>query len=74
MISQNVLAAVRLDGTFSYVLAGYEGSINDASLIRHAYSKSFKIPSKHFYVGDTGFGSRAGLLVPYPGVRYHLND
>ncbi|KAG5742680.1 hypothetical protein H9Q70_014583 [Fusarium xylarioides] len=74
LISQNVLCAVQLDGTFSYVLAGCEGSVNDASLMRHACSKSLKIPKNRFYVGDAGFGSRQGLIVPYAGVRYHLND
>ena len=32
-VSQNVFAAVKLDLSFSYVLTGAEGSINDASLI-----------------------------------------
>jgi predicted XRE-type DNA-binding protein len=31
-VSQNVFAAVRSDASFSYVLAGAEGSINDALL------------------------------------------
>lgn len=74
LITQNVLCAVCLDGTFSYVLAGCEGSVNDASLMRHACDKSLKMYSQRFYVGDAGFGSRVGLLVPYISVRYHLND
>ncbi|KAJ6782797.1 hypothetical protein PWT90_10388 [Aphanocladium album] len=73
-ISQNVLCAVRLDGTFSYVLAGTEGSVNNASLLQVALQKSFKIPSRRFYVVDTGFGSEAGVLVPFVGVRYHLQE
>ncbi|CCT64144.1 uncharacterized protein FFUJ_04665 [Fusarium fujikuroi IMI 58289] len=74
LITQNVLCAVRLDGTFSYVLAGCEGSVNDASLLRHARSKSLKLYADRFYVGDAGFGACTGLLVPYIGIRYHLND
>ncbi|KAG5764097.1 hypothetical protein H9Q72_007804 [Fusarium xylarioides] len=42
--------------------------------MRHASSKSLKIPMNRFYVGDAGFGSRQGLIVPYAGVRYHLDD
>lgn len=74
LISQNVLAAVKLNGTFSYVLAGAEGSVNDASLIQVALQKSFQIPEKRFYVVDAGFGSEPGLLVPFVGVRYHLQE
>lgn len=74
VITQNVLCAVRLDGTFSYELAGAEGSVNDATLMRHALSKSFRIPKHRLYLGDAGFGAQAGLLTPYPGVRYHLKE
>ena len=35
-ISQSVLAAVHFDGTFTYVVAGGEGRIHDASLCRMA--------------------------------------
>lgn len=73
-ISQNVLAAVTFSGLFSYVLAGAEGSINDASLIREAHTRSFTIPDGRFYLGDAGFGSRKGLIIPYPHVYYHLRD
>lgn len=73
-ISQNVLAAVTFDGLFLYVLAGAEGSINDASLIREAYIRSFVIPDGRFYVADAGFRSRKGLIIPYPHVYYHLRD
>lgn len=73
-VSQNVFAAVQMDGTFTYVLAGAEGSMSDASLAREALSRSFKIPESRFYLGDQGFGIQKGILVPYPNVRYHLQD
>lgn len=69
-----MLFAVRLDGTFSHVLARAEGSVNDATLIRHTRSKSFGVPERRFYLGDAGFDARAGLLTLYPGVRYHLQE
>lgn len=73
-ISQNVLAAVTFDGLFCYVLAGAEGSINDATLLPHAMTRSFKIPSARYYLADAGFGQRKGIVIPYPRVRYHLKD
>ncbi|KAF4976386.1 hypothetical protein FZEAL_6938 [Fusarium zealandicum] len=73
-ISQNVLAAVRIDGTFSYVLAGAEGAMHDSTLTRIATSRSFRIPEGRFYLGDAGFGLQQGILVPYPSERYHIED
>ncbi|SCO43842.1 uncharacterized protein FFNC_09471 [Fusarium fujikuroi] len=73
-ISANVLYAIRLNGTFSYVLTGCKGSVNDASLLQHARSKSLKLYANRFYVRDAGFGAYTGLLVPYIGIRYHLNN
>jgi hypothetical protein len=73
-VTQNVFAAVRRDLSFSYVLAGAEGSMNDASLCDQALSRSFTIPAHRYYLGDSGFGMRRGIVVPFPGVRYHLQD
>jgi hypothetical protein len=74
MITQNVFAAVRSDTSFSYVLAGAEGSIHDATLYDHAFAGGFRVPDNRYYVADAGFGMRQGLTVPYPNVRYHLED
>ena len=73
-ISQNVFAAVRSDLSFSYVLAGAEGSTADASLFSQALGRSFRVPQDRYYIGDAGFGARDGIVVPFPGVRYHLED
>ena len=47
-ITQNEFAAVRLDGTFSVVLAGGEGRLHDARLCRIAIANDFKIPKGRF--------------------------
>jgi hypothetical protein len=74
-VTQNVFAAVRQDGSFSYVLAGAEGSMNDASLLRQALGRRrFTIPLDRYYIGDAGFGLQRGISVPFPGIRYHLQD
>ncbi|KDN63340.1 hypothetical protein CSUB01_10157 [Colletotrichum sublineola] len=73
-ISQNVLAAVNFDGLFVYVMAGAEGSINDASLMKQAISRSFKVPTGRYYLGDAGFACSNGIVTPYPGERYHLRE
>ncbi|KAF4921051.1 ATP-dependent DNA helicase Q-like 3 [Colletotrichum fructicola] len=73
-VSQNVFAAVTFDGLFSYVLAGAEGSMNDATLIRHAQSRSFDVPLGRYYLADAGFACERGIVTPFPGERYHLNE
>ncbi len=73
-LSQNVFAAVRFDGSFAYVLAGAEGSMNDASLLAQALGRSFAIPPHRYYLADAGFGTRRGVIVPFANVRYHLQD
>lgn len=73
-ISQNILAAVKMDGTFSYVLAGAEGRIHDSTLAKIAMTKSFRIPEGRFYLSDAGFGLQEGLLVPYTNIRYYIED
>lgn len=74
MISQNVFAAVRQDFSFSYVIAGAEGSINDASLCAQAFARSFHIPGGRYSVADAGFRYRDDMVLPFPNVRYHLQD
>lgn len=73
-VSQNVFAAVRSNKSFSFVMAGAEGSMSDQTLCNIALEKGFKIPSSRFYLGDAGFGLRRGILTPFPLVRYHLQD
>lgn len=73
-ISQNVFAAVRSDQCFSFVMAGAEGSIQDATLLNWACARGFRVPEDCFYVVDLGFGTRKGILLPFMGIRYHLQD
>jgi hypothetical protein len=74
VVTQNVFAAVRQDYSFLYVMAGAEGSINDASLCTQAFARSFRIPEGRYYVADAGFGYRNDMVLPFPNVRYHLQD
>ncbi|KAM5343085.1 hypothetical protein ACJ41O_004932 [Fusarium nematophilum] len=78
-VSTNVLAAVNFEGRFVYVLAGAEGSINDASMSRIAVvleeeSARLRLPEGRFYLADAGFGVRKGILTPFPRHLYYLRD
>lgn len=73
-ISQSIFAAVSFEGLFQYVLAGAEGSYHDGALILEARENGFTSPRGRFFVADSGFGFRPGILVPFSVYRYHLQD
>ena len=73
-ISQNIFAAVRFDGSFSYILAGGEGSMHDARLLNFARQKGFRIPEDRYYIGDAGFNPAPGIVVPFEQTKYHIQD
>ena len=62
----NVLAAVDFDMRFTYVLAGWEGSAHDASILADSLSRpdGLQIPEGKFYLGDAGYACRPGILPP----------
>ncbi|XP_051202014.1 protein ALP1-like [Lolium perenne] len=74
--SQNVLAAVDFDMRFIYVLAGWEGSAYDASILADSLSRpdGLRIPEGKFYLGDAGYACRPEILPPFRKIRYHLNE
>ncbi|XP_071681839.1 protein ALP1-like [Lolium perenne] len=73
--SQNMLAAVDFDMRFTYVLAGWEGSAHDASILVDSLSRpdGLQIPDDKFYLGDAGYACRSGILPTFRKTRYHLN-
>ncbi|XP_072150119.1 protein ALP1-like [Setaria viridis] len=74
--TQNVLAAVDFDLKFTYVLAGWEGSAHDATILADALEREdgLRVPEGKFYLVDAGYACRPGFLPPYRGTRYHLNE
>ena len=74
--SQNVLAAVDFKMRFTYVLAGWEGSSHDASILADSMSRpdGINIPDGKFYLGDAGYACRPSVIPPFRATRYHLNE
>ncbi|GAV56836.1 LOW QUALITY PROTEIN: DDE_4 domain-containing protein, partial [Cephalotus follicularis] len=73
--TQNVLSTIIFDLKFTYVLAGWEGSAHDSRILNSALLRYRAIqPTGKFYLGDVGYGVRPGIISPYRGVRYHLNE
>ncbi|CAI0462703.1 unnamed protein product [Linum tenue] len=62
--------------TFTYVLAGWEGTASDSRIIKNAFARphGLVIPEGKYYLGDGGLMLRGSLLTPYRHVRYHLKE
>ncbi|XBH58001.1 hypothetical protein VPH35_079513 [Triticum aestivum] len=74
--TQNLMAAVDFDLRFTYVLAGWEGSAHDATVLANALTRErgLQVPPGKYYLVDAGYGAKPGFLPPFRGVRYHLNE
>lgn len=71
----NVLFACTFDLRFCYILPGWEASAHDSTVLTDAIShKGFSIPAGKYYLADAGYPSSNHALVPYRGLRYHLNE
>ena len=78
-ISQNVLAACDFELNFTYVRAGYEGSVNDSTVFKSAVRAGLEVPGTNtYFVADAGYNGasvhQGRLLTPYQNVRYHLKE
>lgn len=60
---------------FTYGSVGWERSANDGRVLNDAIeTKGFQIPVGKYCLGDTSYSNSDYLLIPYKGVRYHLNE
>ncbi|XP_042067424.1 uncharacterized protein LOC121810744 [Salvia splendens] len=75
-ICTNTLAACDRSMRFVYVLAGWEGSAEDARVLRDAVNREngFKVPRGKYYLCDNGYANCEGFLTPFKSVRYHLKE
>jgi hypothetical protein len=63
---------MNFDLKFTNVLAGWEGSAHNASILNDSLSRpdSIHLPEGKFYLGDAGYACRPGILPPSekPGI------
>lgn len=76
--TQNILAAATPNKCFTYVLAGWEGSAHDYTVLKDALSlpapNGLKTIEGKFYLVDGGFPTMPGFIAPYKRTRYHLKE
>lgn len=77
-LSQNVLAVVDFNILFTYVLAGWEGSAADVTVL--GYTRDIdgfgaNLPISKYYLADASYMSSDITLILYSsGIRYHLKE
>ncbi|KAG6513446.1 hypothetical protein ZIOFF_023776 [Zingiber officinale] len=72
----NMLAACSFDLKFTYILSGWEGTTFDSRIIKNALSRRDKLlfPHGKYYLIDSKFMLKSGLITPSRGIRYHLKE
>ena len=73
-VLQNCLFACDFDMKFTYMLTGWEGSATDARIFQDVWLSSLDIPQGKYFLGDAGFPSSTGVIVPYHNTCYHLAE
>lgn len=73
--TQNILAVCDFDMCFVFDSCGWEGSMHDnriSSLVTEDPQYNFPTPvDDRYYLVDSGYSNKKGLLAPYKGNRYH---
>lgn len=73
-LTQNVLAVCNFNMLFTYILAGWEGTANDARVLQDAQFRGFEALPGQYYLADAGYPNSALTITSYRGVRYHLKE
>jgi hypothetical protein len=71
-----VVVDVGFDMKFTYVLARWEGSAQDATIFADSMNilDSLKILEDTCYIGYVRYAFRPKILLPFRSTRYHLSE
>ncbi|KAL2232328.1 UNVERIFIED_CONTAM: hypothetical protein Sindi_1412800 [Sesamum indicum] len=75
--SQNVMVVCDFDLMFTYVMARWEGSANDARVFMDCLNNDQNFPwppNGKYYLVDSAYPDFPGFLAPYRQDRYHINS
>ena len=73
-MTQNCLAVCDFNLMFRYIFSGWEGSASDSTMYHDARLTDLAIPAGKYFLANAGFPICEGLLIPYRGVHYHLQE
>ena len=74
LVTHNCLAGCDFNHKFTYISAGWEGSVSDSTMFFDSRITDLTIQPGKYYLADAGFPIASALLIPYRGVRYHLAE
>jgi hypothetical protein len=74
VLTQKVFAAVKFNGSFSYVFTGGKGTIRNTQLYSLAFRNGFQVPKGRYYLTDVRFSGQKELIIPFQDCRDHLQD
>jgi DDE superfamily endonuclease len=74
LVTQNCLAGCDFNHKFTYISAGWEGSVSDSTMFFDSRITDLTIEPGKYYLADAGFPIASALLIPYRGIRYHLAE
>ena len=72
--THNCLAGCNFNHKFTYISAGWEGSVSDSTMFFDSCITDLTIEPGKYYLADAGFPISSALLIPYWGVQYHLAE
>lgn len=72
--SQKIFIACDFDLLFTFVLAGYEGSMEDNVVWDYAKQNNFIVPDGKYVLGDAGFDLDMKCQTPFKGFKYHHRE
>ncbi|KAF6161337.1 hypothetical protein GIB67_009224 [Kingdonia uniflora] len=75
-ITQNILVACSFNLRFTYIIVGWEGTVQDRKKLDDGQHRlnAFVIPHDQYYLADPAFTLEPGVLPPFCNTRYHLNE
>ena len=74
LVTHNCLVGCDFDHKFTYISAGWEGSVSDSTMFFDSHITDLIVQNGKYYLADAGFPIASALLIPYRGVRYHLAE
>lgn len=74
LVTHNCLAGCDFNHKFTYISAGWEGSVSDSTMFFDSRITDLTIQPGKYYLADAGFPISSSLLIPYRGIRYHLAE
>ncbi|KAF2715833.1 hypothetical protein K431DRAFT_236819, partial [Polychaeton citri CBS 116435] len=59
----NMFVVVNIEGRFTFVLLGYEGSTNNGTVLRATIDKGFSVLARRYYLANSSYSKNNRLVL-----------